>query len=314
MYITGGIGSLPIIEGFGRDFELDNEFSYSETCAAIGSIYWNREMTALCSHAKYADLVERQLYNAALVGISQDGKKYFYRNPLESRGDLERQHWFKTACCPSNISRLWADIPELIYHETATALYIDQYIGSEARFSAKDVDIKIESAFPWQGQVKISVRNRRKLTLNLRIPGWADRWEIKANHEIVSSEYKQESKNPYTLMTQNALYKAVMLEPKEDNVICLDLPMSILKNTADQRVKTNRSQIALSRGPIVYCLESEDELTEAINVKDLHFEMDKIVFDESIGVLKNNTAIFIPYFIWGNRGKRRMKVWFYAES
>ncbi|MBF9015978.1 MULTISPECIES: glycoside hydrolase family 127 protein [unclassified Oceanispirochaeta] len=309
MYITGGIGSLPVIEGFGRDYELNNEFSYSETCAAIGSIFWNNEMLRLSPQARFADLVERQLYNAASVGISQDGKKYFYRNPLESNGELERHAWFETACCPSNISRLWADIHNLIYLETEETITINQYIGSSTEFEKKEINIEMESGFPWEGKVRIKVSNTRPISLQLRIPGWADSWEIRLNNELYTGGEQIRDSPIYTQIMQNAHYETVMLSPGSRNLIELDIPMEILANRSDSRVRENRGKRAISRGPLIYCVESENDIDSAVDISRLRFEMDHSSFTGSTGVILNDDVSFIPYFLWGNRGKRKMKVW-----
>ncbi len=105
-----GLGALPGIEGFGRDYELNPEYAYAETCAALGGLFWNWEMSALTGAAKYADLFEWQLYNAAAVGMGLDGKSYFYNNPLTAHGEVQRRPWFAVPCCPSNLSRTWADL------------------------------------------------------------------------------------------------------------------------------------------------------------------------------------------------------------
>ncbi|MBN2049695.1 MAG: glycoside hydrolase family 127 protein [Spirochaetales bacterium] len=323
MYITGGIGSLPVIEGFGRNYELNNEFSYSETCAAIGSIFWNNEMLKLSPQARYADLVERQLYNAASVGISQDGKKYFYRNPLESHGEIERQSWFKTACCPSNISRLWADIHTFIYHEAADGIYINQYLGSVVRFTEKDIHIELTSGFPWDGQVEIRVSCTRPAKLMLRIPGWALSWTIRVNGDLFYEESvggktgrieTGETSRLYTDIAERADYREVKLPPGSDHRIEMEIPMEILVNRADDRVKENRGKIALSRGPLVYCIESEKEIDEPVSRSSLRFYRDEHSFSEKSGYISDGKVSFIPYYLWGNRGKKKMKVWVESKN
>ena len=310
MYITGGIGALPVIEGFGRNYELNNEFSYSETCAAIGSIFWNNEMLKYAPHACYADLIERQLYNAASVGISQDGKKYFYRNPLESCGELERHSWFQTACCPSNISRLWGDIPDLIYSETNGVIYINQYIGNRGLSNDKATDIEIKSDFPWEGRAEIKVSSTTSKRINLRIPGWAQTWKIRLNGELLYEGIKTiASSRLYTDILKSASYFEVELLPGTGHVIELEIPMGIVVNRSDDRVKENRGKIALSRGPIVYCIESENRISDPVDTSCLSYEWDDQTFNGRTVVLSNGRFSFIPYYLWGNRGKRNMKVW-----
>lgn len=310
MYITGGIGSLPVIEGFGRNYELNNEFSYSETCAAIGSIFWNNEMLKYAPQARYADLIERQLYNAASVGISQDGKKYFYRNPLESHGELERHSWFQTACCPSNISRLWADIPDLIYSETSEAIYINQYIGNSGRFAEKATNIEMISDFPWEGRAEIKVSCTEPKKINLRIPGWARTWKILLDGKLLHEEIKTIGiSRLYTDIIKSASYFEVELMPGTGHVIELEIPMAIVVNKSDDRVKENRGKIALSRGPIIYCIESENEITDPVDTSSLRYDRDDQIFNGKTVLLSDGKVSFIPYYLWGNRGKRKMKVW-----
>ncbi len=133
MYVTGGIGSLPLIEGFGRDFELDPRVAYNETCAALGSLFWNREMALLTGNPRYDDLLEWQLYNAIAVGFGRDGCAYFYNNPLISGGQVHRAAWFDVPCCPSNISRTWASLGDNLYSAEKNRITIHQYVTSEAK-------------------------------------------------------------------------------------------------------------------------------------------------------------------------------------
>ena len=311
MYITGGIGSLPVIEGFGRSYELNNEFSYSETCAAIGSIYWNNEMLKIDPNARYADLVERQLYNAALVGISQDGRKYFYRNPLESRGGLERHSWFSTACCPSNISRLWADIQELIYTESDEAVYINQYIDSKVRFERNDVSIEMKSELPWTGSCRIKLSSSGPVKIKMRIPGWAHTWKIRVNDKTLSgkAEIKYDSRL-YTDILQSAFYIEANLKAGNGHLIDIEIPMEITVNESDSRIKENRGMIAISRGPLIYCIESGQDIDQPVNISALRFVFDYHSFSQKTGYLTDGNVTLIPYFLWGNRGKKKMKVWF----
>jgi DUF1680 family protein len=305
MYITGGIGSLPVTEGFGRNYELNNEFSYSETCAAIGSIFWNNEMLRRTPKAPYADLIERQLYNAAAVGISQTGKQYFYRNPLESRGELERQDWFETACCPTNLSRLWADIGHFTVHHD---IYIDQYIGCSLDLEGQRGQLHMASQLPWQGQVRLSGTATTPLKLHLRIPSWATKWQIHLNGATHAQGEQPHDVDLYTERLLQAHYQTVEM-PEGSFELELNVPMEILTQRADQRVKGNRGKVALSRGPLIYCIESPTEIGPLTEPASLRFELDDQMFQEPIGVLRNDQDTLIPYFIWGNRGKQKMKIW-----
>ncbi|MCK4972361.1 MAG: glycoside hydrolase family 127 protein, partial [Candidatus Heimdallarchaeota archaeon] len=195
MYVTGGIGSLPLLEGFGRDYELNNRYAYNETCAAISSIFWSWEMLLATGQAQYADLIEWQLYNAFLVGMSSDGKTYFYRNPLETRGNFERKPWYKTACCPSNISRTLARLNKYIYSYDDKNIWIHQYIGSNGQLplagnSKSTVDIEMKSNLPWEGTVDIKFDSEENLDLflNIRIPSWTKNPALSVNGKVVENK------------------------------------------------------------------------------------------------------------------------------
>src|SRR5258706_10293138 len=156
MYITGGLGAVPGIEGFGNDYELDPEYAYNETCASLASLFWNWEMALLTNDARYSDLFEWQLYNAANVGMGQDGNTYLYNNPLAVHHGVTRKQWYVVPCCPSNLSRTFADLGKYIYSFDENDIWIHQYVSSEATING--VKIKTESELPWNGTVKIHVK------------------------------------------------------------------------------------------------------------------------------------------------------------
>ena len=170
MYITGGLGSAPHIEGFGNDYELDPEYAYNETCASLASLFWNWEMALLTKDARYSDLFEWQLYNATNVGMGQDGNTYLYNNPLEVHHGVTRQGWYVVPCCPSNLSRTFASLGKYIYSHDENNIWIHQYITSET--TVGDVQIKVESELPWNGKVKVYVKPeiQKEFTLHVRKP------------------------------------------------------------------------------------------------------------------------------------------------
>src|SRR5215204_3441593 len=149
MYITGGLGSAPHIEGFGDDYELDPEYAYNETCASLASLFWNWELALITKNAHYSDLFEWQLYNATNVGMGQNGDTYLYNNPLSVHQGVTRQGWYVVPCCPSNLSRTFADLGKYIYSHEENDIWIHQYVSSETTIN--DVRIKIESELPWHG-------------------------------------------------------------------------------------------------------------------------------------------------------------------
>src|SRR5215207_1979949 len=170
MYITGGLGSAPEIEGFGADYELDPEYAYAETCASIASLLWNWEMTLLTNEPRYSDLFEWQLYNATSVGMGQNGDTYLYNNPLAVHGGVTRQGWYVVPCCPSNLSRTFADLGKYIYSVEENHLWVHQYISSETRLEGEEpTSIRIESGLPWSGKVKIRVKSESEKQLHIHL-------------------------------------------------------------------------------------------------------------------------------------------------
>jgi DUF1680 family protein len=191
MYVTGGIGSLPLSEGFGRDYELDPEVAYAETCAALGSMLWSYEMSRLTLEARYEDLFEWQLYNAASVGVGRDGCSYFYNNPLVSRGEISREGWYDIPCCPSNLSRVWASLGKSVCGYDNSEIRVNQYISSETLLEThQKVILKMDSALPWGDEVTIKLLMEKPLSSNLimRLPAWAEGCEVFLNGKTVKAQ------------------------------------------------------------------------------------------------------------------------------
>lgn len=339
MYATGGLGALPLIEGFGRAYELDNFYSYSETCAAIGCALWNRELSIALGDARYASLVEWLLYNAASVGIASSGDRYFYRNPLAADGELERKPWFATACCPSNLSRLWADSDRLAFAvarpeigdglSRASALRIDQYIG--ANLSLEDGSrVATSSGLPWSGSVSIRVEARRALSLELRIPFWCDLFRttrtsgtgprVVENHDLERGAVAGEKLfGPELFSTRYATLEL----PAGASEVELEMGMPVFALRAHPRVRCDRGRVAICRGPLIYCAEAADnlgiDLDEAsVDPKDLspaeHPDLPGAVMLEiraaasARAATADAVARLVPYYLWGNRGPQLMRV------
>ena len=328
MYVTGGIGSLPLLEGFGRDYELNNRYAYNETCAAISSVFWDWEMLLTTGNAKYADLLEWQLYNAVIVGLSQDGKSYFYRNPLEVTQNLERQEWYKTACCPSNISRTLAHLSKYIYSFNKDNLWIHQYFGNESKFQLSEepnseIEIKMESELPWNGKIKLFIKCKKefKFFLNIRIPSWTSNPEIIVNDvKLTDIDFKQKyTETASDLSVFNSYYISLQEKWKEENEINIYFPMTIRTHHSHRKIRENRNKLAYSKGPIVYCFECHDNPSyDLINDKIGSIEKVETFEDEHLFKLKlhlENKQILIgrPYYSWGNKGKSSMVVWLTKE-
>ncbi len=332
MYITGGLGSIPIIEGFGRDYELSNKHAYCETCAAISSIFWNWEMLKCTKNARYADLLEWQLYNASLVGISSEENLYFYRNVLESNGNFQRSPWFDTPCCPSNLSRLWGMIGKYIYSVSSEILWIHQYIGNKFSFSlplikkgkGAPISIQLCSYFPWEGKCEITINMDKAIifSINLRIPSWAKEYSIFINDLPFSSpEMDKNSGNVRTASgysPYNSKYLIIKREWNPNDKISINFPMKIIIHRSHPKVRTNRNKIAISRGPLVYCLEDFDNPNAKVpkarinlnaplkaSFSDKYFNGIQIIEGKDFS---DDPLVFIPYFLWANRDISKMQV------
>jgi len=326
MYVTGGIGSVPGSEGFGNDYELEPEFAYAETCAALASLFWNWEMAQLTNQAKYSDLFEWQLYNAAAVGMGLDGTSYLYNNPLTCRGGVTRKPWYSVPCCPSNLSRTWADLGKYIYSSNQDEIFIHQYISSE--YDGELAKIDIHSELPWTGKVKITIDPATpvEFTLNLRLPSWCD---FKATRISCNGEFFRLPSIPQQIENtasgydpRNSRWLNIKRIWGSGDVVEINFEMPIQLpiqfQHAHPKVKGHQGKVAITRGPLVYCLESVDNP----NVDIFSIAIDKSsidsVFDRTAlgGITKiigrtktGEPIIFIPYHLWGNRGESTMTVW-----
>jgi hypothetical protein len=324
MHVSGGIGSLPVIEGFGRDYELDPEVAYAETCAALGCLFWNWEMSLLSGQAAYADLFEWQLYNAAAVGMGLDGRRYLYNNPLACRGGVTRRAWYEVPCCPSNLSRTWAHLGRYLYSTGPGALWVHQYVGSRARLAPDlDAEVEVTSALPEQGRVtlRLAPATPAPFTVHLRIPSWAGPGQIAVNGQPVTAEPPNRGPVPQTasgVAPQAAWYLPLARTWSAGDRIEMVWSLPVVARRAHPQVRALRGRVALTRGPVVYCLESVDnpglDLFE-VQVEPATFQP---AFDaELLGgvwVLRGQTGqgrpcTAIPYQAWANRGPSQMAVW-----
>jgi uncharacterized protein len=261
MYITGGIGSAAANEGFTWDYDLPNESAYSETCAAIGLFLWSHRMLQLDCDGRYADVMERCLYNNILASTSLEGNRYFYVNPLEiqrQRPDLmrlkhlasgHRQEWYECACCPPNIARLFASLGGFIYTTGADELVVHHYASGSAEVQVGDVAVRLqqETDYPWSGDIQITLDldHPAEFSLRLRIPGWCHRAIVLANGEVM----------PLHVDRGYAHCRRIW---KPGDTITLRLDMPVERVYAHPNVSAAAGRVALQRGPLVYCLESVD--------------------------------------------------------
>lgn len=339
MYVTGGIGSSGSNEGFSVDYDLPNEKAYCETCASVGMVFWNQRMNALSGNAQYIDVLEKVLYNSALDGLSFEGDRFFYGNPLASNGQHFRKEWFGTACCPSNIARLVASLGDYIYGVSEKDIYVNLFIGSSTSLTIQDTKVELRqiTAYPWNGKVSLEVKPSKKssFTLRIRIPGWlkgqavpGDLYQFKEVKQVQLPILLNGVSIPYT---EESGYALIEREWKMGDIITFELPMDIKRVTARPELKAANNRVALQRGPLIYCVEGTDNEGKAWNFILPDNEAIKANFDEKMlgGLMKlqfsaptvkisadgldvstskqNITAI--PYFSWCNRGQTPMQVW-----
>ena len=307
MYITGGIGSSRDNEGFTEDYDLPNLDAYCETCASVGMVLWNQRMNQLTGDSKYIDILERSLYNGALAGISLGGDRFFYVNPLESKGDHHRQEWYGCACCPSQLSRFSPSIGNYIYASSDDALWVNLYIGNTGQIRIGETDILLtqETDYPWDGSVKLTISTSQPLEkeIRLRIPNWCKTYDLSINGKRIN-------------VSEEKGY-AVIKDWKSQDVIALDMDMPVEIVAADPHVKENFGKRAIQRGPLVYCMEEIDNPVyfDQIQLSPSTTFQTAFVSDilNGIKTIKTNgraqSATFIPYYAWDNRKAGKMRVW-----
>mgnify|MGYP000498625675 FL=1 len=307
MYITGGIGSSRDNEGFTEDYDLPNLDAYCETCASVGMVLWNQRMNQLTGDSKYIDVLERSLYNGALAGISLGGDRFFYVNPLESKGDHHRQEWYGCACCPSQLSRFLPSIGNYIYASSDDALWVNLYIGNTGQIRIGETDILLtqETDYPWDGSVKLTISTSQPLEkeIRLRIPNWCKTYDLSINGKRIN-------------VSEEKGY-AVIKDWKSQDVIALDMDMPVEIVAADPHVKENFGKRAIQRGPLVYCMEEIDNPVyfDQIQLSPSTTFQTAFVSDilNGIKTIKTNgraqSATFIPYYAWDNRKAGKMRVW-----
>ncbi|MHA1110062.1 MAG: glycoside hydrolase family 127 protein [Promethearchaeota archaeon] len=313
---TGGLGSIPAVEGWGNDYELNGEYAYCETCAAIGSLLWNWQLLLATKEAKYADFFEWQLYNAVLVGIGMKGNSYLYRNPLISKGGLHREPWYQVPCCPSNLSRTFADLGGKIIASNEESLYINQFISGSINSSKGKITIK--STLPWSGDINIEVEPSSKFDLHVRIPGWVLNPIVKINSdEIKTPERSNIEENTASGYSPNTSYFLKLEKSWETgDIVKIHFPVDVNVLRYHKKVKNYGRRGTLTRGPLVYCLEDIDnpviDIFTCVIDPTQTFEVEKGVegFENVVTITgktkKGKKFVAVPYFFWGNRGISKM--------
>lgn len=340
MYVTGGIGSRGVVEAFGDDYELPNKEAYTETCASVGNDLWNQRLFLLHGEAKYLDVMERVLYNGLLSGVSASGDRFFYQNPLESAGDVERSVYFEVACCPSNLARLVAQLPGLIYAARSTIdqfggddVFVNLFVGSRAQLalSRGRVAIAQQTRYPWDGKVRITIApdQAREFALHVRVPGWAREQPVPGDlYRFADRRNDQPAlrvNDRDVPLDLEAGFARIRRRWSPGDIVELDLPMPVRRLVAHDGVKADRGRAAIERGPIVYAVEAIDN---GGRVSDLVLPLSVVLQHEfrpsllgGVGVVTGPgfatdaggshkvQVTAIPYFAWANRGKGEMAVW-----
>lgn len=357
MYVTGACGALydgtspdgtcyepdsiqKVHQSYGRPYQLPNSTAHNETCANIGNMLFNWRMFQTSGEAKYADLVETCLYNSVLSGISLDGKRYFYTNPLRISDDLpytlrwpkERTEYISCFCCPPNTLRTVCEAQNYAYTLSDKGIWCNLYAGNQLETAFMNDKVKLiqETDYPWDGTVKLTFERapkKKAFSLYLRIPEWCGKAILKVNGEPVQADLKAN-----TFVEVNRVWK------KGDRVeLVMDMPVRLLES--HPLVEETRNQVVVKRGPLVYCLESMDieggkRIDDILIPADIRLTPRKTVIAGSSVVALEGTARLaeeaswdgalyrevgkadkpvnirlIPYYAWGNRGKAEMTVW-----
>ena len=327
IYITGGIGAKHDGEQFGANYELPNLTAYNETCASIGSVYWNHRLHLKTGKVDYYDVIERTLYNGLISGLSLDGQNFFYPNALEAdgkykfnRGACTRQAWFDCSCCPTNVIRFLPAVAGLLYSKTDDEIYVNLYASNEATIKLKNNEFQIKetTSYPWDGHVKLEVnpKNNTSTTFYLRIPSWARNTVMPGNlYQYTTTSIKQPILKINGKVVESTVrdgYFVITKQWKKGEVIEIEFPMEVRMVTADEKVEEDKGKVTLEYGPLVYAVEEADNPNiDKITINRQDTFTPKMEADLLEGVMTLNKENFkaIPYYAWSNRGIGKMKVW-----
>ena len=342
MYITGGVGTRQFHdEGFGSAFLLPNDQAYCETCSSVALNFWNRRMNFLHADAKYADYVELTMYNSVISGLSHDGDKTFYTNPLESNGKHQRYLWHDPPCCPTNLVRFLPEIGSTIYGKTDHEIYINQFIGSEAKITIGDckVSLKMETEYPWEGIINLNVDPEMpvKTALYVRIPGWAQGellpgklYNYTDNEDFIDKvKIQVNGAEMPNIRLQNG-YAVLNRKWKIGDKVKIELPMNVRMIAGNPKLEAAAGKVVMMRGPVVYCIEEVDNKTyfggqekidllpQSLKAETRKDMLNGLVILKGQAVTQQNRKVditAIPYYAWCNREQGQMRVWLpYSEN
>ena len=345
MYLTGGIGPSRHNEGFTMDYDLPDETAYAETCATIGLLQWNARLLQFDGNRKYADVVERGLYNGFLSSVSLDGTHFFYENPLASAGGHHRVEWFDCPCCPPNVARLLASLGGYLYSTSAGGLWVHLFAGSTAQIEVNGAPVTLtqETHYPWDGTVRFHMDlasrpvGQQLFTLYLRLPGWCEGYTLEVNGQ------------PYAVQPGPGGYLALQREWQTGDVVEYVMEMPVRPVFANPAVRQLEGRLALQRGPLVYCLEGIDngaatgsildrisldpqeivrtftaefrtDLLGGVTViRGRGFTIDAAGWHEDLYHNQTPSEVEVPitalpYCVWDNRTPSEMRVWFRARN
>lgn len=310
MYITGGVGARHEGEAFGDRWELPNESAYCETCAAIGLALWAHRLNMLHGDARYADVVERVIFNGFLSGVALDGEHYFYVNPLASAGNHHRQPFYGCACCPTNVVRFMPSIPGYVYATGEQGIHVNLYVAGTAQATVAGQKVALQQAtrYPWDGQVALAVSPERpaEFDVALRIPGWCREATLAVNGQ------------PQPMPALQRGYAVLRRTWKAGDRVELNLAMPVERIEAHPAVEADRGRVAIQRGPVVYCLEGVDNagsVRSRVLPHDPQFTVEHqpdLLGGISVirGVDRAGKPIqAVPYYAWDHREPSEMAVW-----
>jgi hypothetical protein len=348
MHLTGGLGAIHGIEGFGPKYLLPNKEAFNETCAAVGNVMFNFRMFLMTHDAKYMDVAEVALMNNVLAGVNLKGDRFFYVNPLESDGISPFNHgtpgrapWFGTACCPTNLARLIPQVSGMMYSFDDRDIYVTFYASSETTVPlvSGKVNILQNSDYPFSETIKFTInpQKKQKFRLKLRIPTWAQGEQFVPGN--LYHYINKGKKNNYAVKVNGKNVKTeikngfaeIDREWEPEDRVELVIRMNLQFTKANEKVEADRDRIAITRGPIIYCAESIDENVpvQQFFMKDVPEGNDAAISKIESGILKNIVSLnipflkvnddgsikksvqnLIPYYAWNNRGNHSMEVWF----
>jgi DUF1680 family protein len=336
MYLTGGIGPSRHNEGFTEDYDLPDETAYAETCATIGLVLWNQRLLQFAGERRFADVMERGLYNGFLSGVSLQGSKFLYENPLSTDGTRHRVEWFDCPCCPPNVARVLATVGSYFYSTGEGGLWVHLFGGNTAQVDLDGQKVKVtqETNYPWEGAVALTfdLAAAQTFTLHMRVPGWCRKFTLSVNGQ------------PVEVQVDASGYVALTRKWRSGDRVGYEMDMPLRLTWANPAVRQLEGRAAIERGPLVYCLEGVDHSGVALDriaidgkrfVQDASAVFQADLLGGTVVIRGKGTLIeergwedalyrseppltrgvevtAVPYCVWDNREAGEMRVWLRA--